>query len=542
MEKVKVERLDHLGVIAGVIKDLGVIEMIDDRIVPDDREEISTGEAVVGMILNGLGFSNRPISLTPQFFEGKPLDVLFREGVLSGHFNRFKLGRSLDKVYRYGCDLLFSEIAVSACVQEGIDVRFNSLDTTTFSLTGEYVPETDEQAIRITRGHSKDHRPDLKQAVLEVMVAQDGGVPFLSQSWDGNASDTEVFKERSAALIAQFEASETPRYLIADSKLYTKENAVNLARLLFMTRIPETLKVAQQVIDQAWAFDQWQGIDGEETYRYQRFDLCHYGMEQRWLVVYSQAAWQRGEKTVAKAQAKEQERVDKHLFHLQAQRFASQKAAYAARDKIAKSLRYHQIAHSTLIEHIQYARTGRPTKDTPIKAILWQIKADLAPDPEKILHRKQHKACFVLGTRIPDTELTDEDVLAGYKGQSSVERGFRFLKDPLFFASSLFVTKPARIQGLLMVMTLALLVYSLAQRRARSQLENQEETLPNQIGLPTSTPTLRWIFQLLDGIHRVTLYTERHVQTIIEGLTDLRTKILRLFGQKVCQIYQISSP
>ena len=542
MEKVKVERLDHLGVIAGVIKDLGVIEMIDDRIVPDDREEISTGEAIAGMILNGLGFSNRPISLTPQFFEGKPLDVLFREGVSSDHFNRFKLGRSLDKVYGYGCDLLFSEIAVSACVQEGIDVRFNSLDTTTFSLTGEYVPETDEQAIWITRGHSKDHRPDLKQVVLEVMVAHDGGVPFLSQSWDGNASDTEVFKERSAALIAQFEASETPRYLIADSKLYTKENAVNLARLLFMTRIPETLKVAQQVIDQALAFDQWQEIDGEETYRYQRFDLCHYGMEQRWLVIYSQAAWQRGEKTVAKAVAKEHERVDKQLFHLQAQRFESQKAAYAARDKIAKSLRYHQIAHSTLIEHIQYARKGRPTKDTPIKAILWQIKADLTPDPEKILHRKQHKACFVLGTRIPDTELTDEDVLAGYKGQSSVERGFRFLKDPLFFASSLFVTKPSRIQGLLMVMTLALLVYSLAQRRARSQLQSQEETLPNQIGLPTSKPTLRWIFQLLDGIHRVILYGEEHVQTIIEGLTDLRIKILRLFGQKVCQIYQISSP
>lgn len=540
MERVKVERLDHLGVIAGVIKELGIVEMIDERIVPDDQEEISTGEAVAGMILNGLGFSHRPLSLTPQFFENKPMDVLFRAGVLSDHFNRFKLGRSLDKVYSYGCDVLFSEIAVCACVQEGIDLRFNSLDTTTFSLTGEYVPETDEQAILITRGHSKDHRPDLKQAVLEVMVSQDGGVPFVSQSWDGNASDTEVFKERSAALIAQFEASQTPRYVIADSKLYTKENAVNLACLPFITRIPETLKAAQQVIDQAWAFDQWQDIDGSERCWYQRFDLCHYGMAQRWLVVYSQAAWERGEKTVAKAQAKEHERVDKQLFHLQAQRFASQEVAYAALDQIAQRLRYHQVAHTTLIEHIQYARKGRPTQDTPIKAILWQIKADLAPDPEKILHKQHHKACFVLGTRIPDTELTDEEVLVGYKGQSSVERGFRFLKDPMFFASSLFVTKPSRIQGLLMVMTLALLVYSLAQRRVRTQLESQEETLPNQIGLPTSNPTLRWIFQLLDGIHRVILYTERHVQTIIEGLTDLRTKILRLFGQKVCQIYQIS--
>ena len=73
METVKVERLDYLGIIAGVIKDLGIIEMIDACIVPDDQEEISTGEAVAGMIINGLGFSNRPISLTPQFFSNKPL-------------------------------------------------------------------------------------------------------------------------------------------------------------------------------------------------------------------------------------------------------------------------------------------------------------------------------------------------------------------------------------------------------------------------------------------------------------------------------------
>ena len=257
MENVTVQRLDHLGVIAGVIKDLGLIEMIDSRIVPDDQEEITTGEAIAGMILNGLGFSNRPISLTQQFFENKPLDVLFREGVRPEHFNRFKLGRSLDKVYTYGCDLLFSELA-PAYAGEGVDQRFSSLDTTTFSLYGEYVPETDEQAILITHGYSKDHRPDLKQVVLETIVSQDGGVPLVSKSWDGNSSDNEIFKARAKALIGQFKASKSPRYLIADSKLYTQENASNLACLPFVTRIPETLKVVGQVIDQAWDFDAWQ--------------------------------------------------------------------------------------------------------------------------------------------------------------------------------------------------------------------------------------------------------------------------------------------
>ena len=202
-----VERLDHLGLIASVIKDLGLIEMIDTRLVPDEQEEITPGEAMAGMILNGLGFANRPLSLTSQFFANQPLDLLFREGVRAEMFNRFKLGRTLDEVYAYGCDLLFSELAVAVCVQEGIELRFQHLDTTSFSLSGDYMPDSDEQAITITHGYSKDHRPDLKQAVLELLVSQDGGVPLLSKSWDGNASDTQMFQERAEALLQTFQRS-----------------------------------------------------------------------------------------------------------------------------------------------------------------------------------------------------------------------------------------------------------------------------------------------------------------------------------------------
>lgn len=56
-----IKRLDHLGIVAGVIKDLGLIE------------------AIAGMISNGLGFSDRPLSLTLQFFETKALEVLFAQ-------------------------------------------------------------------------------------------------------------------------------------------------------------------------------------------------------------------------------------------------------------------------------------------------------------------------------------------------------------------------------------------------------------------------------------------------------------------------------
>ena len=345
MESIGVERLDHLGVIASVIKDLGLIDMINARLVPDAQEVLTPGEAMVGMILNGLGFANRPLSLTPQFFANKPLDLLFHEGIHASMFNRFKLGRTLDEAYTYGCDLLFQALALAVCAQEGIDLRFNHLDTTSFSLSGAYVPERDEQAITITYGYSKDHRPDLKQAVLELMVSQDGGVPFGSKSWDGNTSDIEVFQERARALMAAFQNAPSPRYLIADSKLYHEDNAPNLHNLGFITRIPNTIGTVSQVIAQALMWDTWHRLDDKT--RYQCLELCHYGMAQRWLVVHSEAALERAEATMNKARQREAEAVEKQLFHLQATRFTTPEVAQEALAALAKRWAYHQVESYT---------------------------------------------------------------------------------------------------------------------------------------------------------------------------------------------------
>jgi transposase len=538
MESVRVERLDHLGVIASVIDGLDLIHMINARLVPDDQEVITPGEAVAGMILNGLGFANRPLSLTPQFFASKPLDLLFREGLEAKMFNRFKLGRTLDEAYAYGCDLLFHELALAICAHEGIDLRFNHLDTTSFSLSGEYIPECDEQAITITHGYSRDHRPDLKQAVLELMVSQDGGVPFVSKSWDGNTSDSEIFQTRAQALLAAFQHAPSPRYLIADSKLYHEDNATHLRALGFITRIPNTIGPVSQVITQALTWDTWHPLD--ETTRYQRLELCHYGMAQRWLVVHSQAALARAEMTVNEARQREYETIARQLFHLQAKRFPTPAAAQGALETLAKGWKYHQVDASRLTEHKRYAGKGRPTPKTPLKAVEWQIDAHVRPEDEALQRQKQGKACFVLGTNICASQLSDTEVIAAYKGQARVEGSFRFLKDPLCFVSSLFVKKPSRIQGLLMVMTLALLVYSVAQRRLRQQLAQHNQTVPNQINQPTTSPTLRWVFQLLEGIHRVRVTVQGHVYERIEGLTNVQIKVLRLFGEQVCRLYQIS--
>jgi len=261
MTSVHVERLDHLGLVARMIKDLGLISMIDARLIPDAQEEITPGEAVAGMILNGLGFANRPLSLTPQFFTNKPLDLLFRPGVRAEMFNRFKLGRTLDEVHAYGCDLLFSEVALAVCAQESIEQRFHHLDTTSLSLSGDDVPARDARAMHMTHGYAKDHRPDLKQAVVERLVSQDGGGPLVSKRWEGKTSDTPMFKERAEALMAALTSSPTPRYLVAEATLYTEDTAATLAKLGVITRLPGTLKLVSQVITQALQRDRWHHLD-----------------------------------------------------------------------------------------------------------------------------------------------------------------------------------------------------------------------------------------------------------------------------------------
>ena len=141
------------------------MEMIDARLGLHAQEESTAGEAMAGMILNGLGCSDRPVTGTPQCCANKPLDLLLHEGGRAEMCNRLQLGRPLDEAHAYDCDLLLSALALSVGRQEGIDARFNHLDTTSVSLTGDDGPDSHEHAMALTHGYAKDHRPDLQQAV-----------------------------------------------------------------------------------------------------------------------------------------------------------------------------------------------------------------------------------------------------------------------------------------------------------------------------------------------------------------------------------------
>ncbi|RJY01617.1 IS1634 family transposase, partial [Parashewanella spongiae] len=335
--------------------------------------------------------------------------------------------------------------------------NFQFLDTTSHSLTGEYDVDdknTDENVITITHGYSKAHRPDLKQVVQEVIVSQDGGILLACKNWDGNSADTAIFKARSKTLVDVFKKSPSPKYLVADSKLYHEKNAEFLTKIKFLTLVPSTISLEKSLVSNAINTNQWTEID--DNYQYVVNDVEHMEIKQRWVVIYSNAANYRAKKSIVRQVERAKLRIDKELFHLQAQRFACQTDAQRALDKITKKMKYHQLAGKNVIEHKIYEGKGRPKKDAPVKRIEWQITAEIAENEDKINDAVEQKSCFVLATNIDKETLSPEELLKHYKAQSEVEKGFRFLKDPLFFVSSLFIKKPSRIDALLMVMTLSL--------------------------------------------------------------------------------------
>jgi transposase len=476
--------------------------------------------------------------LTPQFFENKALQVLIGEHVTSDQFNRHKIGRVLDRIGDYGCEKLFGIVALEACRRESVDMRFGHGDTTSYSLTGDYDSDSDTQRINVTYGHSKAKRPDLKQVVQELVTTQDGGIPFITKTWDGNASDTIILRERAKKLMEEFSKSSN-RYLVSDSKLYAKETAKTLNKINFITRVPSTLNLEQAFVTKALtSANLWSNI--EKGYKLQEFAVDCYEIEdQRWVIVYSEQARSRSEKTLKKDIAKEEERIQKELFHLQAQRFSCETDAKKTLRPLVKKWKYHRVSSEQMTPIKRYAKRGRPTQESD-QQFEWQMHVEVVLDQAIINSILDHRSCFVLSTNIPSTELSMEEVLTGYKGQDKTEKGFAFLKSPDFFVASLFLKKQSRIDGLLMVMVLSLLVYSIAQRRLRKQLALMNATLPNQINKPITNPTMRWIFQIFEGINYVTLVINGIETKIVEGVNTLRARIISFLSPNIQAIYQNS--
>ncbi len=533
----RTERLDHLGIVAGICHEIDLIGQID-RLVPMPRRQVSVGEAVQAMVLNALGFVGRPLYLTPEFFANKPVEVLIRPGITADMLNDDSLGRALDALWEAGLTQVFAQVASHALSHFGLLSRFVHVDTSSFHVHGAYEASAEKPGvIRITHGYSRAHRPDLKQVVVGLLTTYRAALPLWIQTLDGNASDTQSVPALVQAYIGQLGEGEPPPYIVADSALYSQDNLQALRAVRWITRVPERIALARTV-EEAIAVEDMRA-SALKGYHYAEIGALYGGVRQRWLVVYSEAAYTRDVQALEQRIGKEREQAEQAMRELARREFLTRQEAEEAVAQLGRRWQYHtpQVRY-TSVSH--YARRGRPARGTPPERVGWRIEAwEVVPDQAAQEAARRRAGKFVLATNeLDDAALPNEELLVAYKGQGvGPERGFRFLKDPLFFADSFFLKSPQRIMALIMAMGLALLVYALAEHKLRQRLQKTGETLPNQVGKPTQRPTLRRIFQMFEGIDVLVMHGPHGVERRVLNLTELHKRILRLLGPHVQKCY-----
>ena len=539
-EEIKIQTINHLGLIAGIIDEIGIEQIINEVVGCDKRELVTAGQIVKAIILNGLGFLAKPLYLFLQFFEDKATEHLLGKGIDAKHLNDDKIGRVMDKLYEKNLSSIFLSIALAVVKKYQISTKFSHLDSSSFSVHGKYldlnsltdkrheVSESEPVPITITKGYSRDHRPDLKQFIIDLIVSGDGDIPLFLRVADGNEADKAVFGQiaKEYKSMVDFETM-----IVGDSALYTENNLQLMSEIIWLSRVPLSLKQAKELVNSV--SEKALKKSTIEGYSWQEVESNYGGIKQRWLLVESQKRKESDKRKLLSKIEKENEKATKHLNSLIKQKFTSSEGATEIANQFSHSLKYHQITEIKIQETRQ--KTNKKKKSQSEK--IYQLTASLGINQAKIDELQARAGRFILATNeLNKSQFSSDEILIKYKQQQAPERGFAFLKDPLFFADSVFVKSPHRVETMAMLMGLCLLVYSLGQRELRRHLRESKTGLKNQLGKLTERPTLRWIFQGFQGIHLLVLQGVKQVV----NLTEERKLTLSFFPSS-CQEYYILS-
>jgi transposase len=539
----ELKKIDHLGIVAGIVDSIGIVEIINNLVGSEPGEKVSAGQVVKAMILNGLSMMSQPLYMFPKFFELIACEHLIGVGVKAEYLNDDKLGRVLDKLFIKGLDTVFLAVSLNAVEIYQISLSSSHLDSTSFHVHGEYensLPsvifedskesgslekENEEsqspQAIKLTYGYSRDHRPDLKQFITQLVCSGDGDIPIYIKAVSGNEVDSKKFGEIAVEYQKRIQVDSL---IVADSALYTESNIKLMSSLKWLTRVPLTIKSAKNLV---MSLAESEFVKSEKAgYSYAEKKITYGDIEQRWLIVQSQDRKKSDLKKLSKRIEKALTNTQSKLENLSQEKFACAADARKELTKISKEFKYHQVENIEVIEKSPKIKEENQSK-------YYQILATVVENKDTIEQEMSSAGRFIIATNVlSEKELSKDKMLSEYKAQQSCERGFSFLKNPLFLADSIFLKSPERIEALAMIMGLCLLVYTLAQREIRAALKSLNYTVKNQLGKAINNPTMRWIFQCFQSVHLVTFQGKREFYNLTSEM-----KYILLFLPEACRNY-----
>jgi transposase len=389
--------------------------------------------------------------------------------------------------------------------------------------------------VHISRGYSRDGKAELNQVALELIHEHQAKLPVALQVLDGKQNDKKTMSALTETHVAQLRQVGIG-ILVKDSAGYSDKalKAHEEAGLKWIMRVPATVAEAKLLVETT-AFDMLQPL--MEGYHYKKIESDYAGIRQRWLVIHSQSAKARAKKTVARQALTLSDMERKAFEKLTRQDFACKQDAERALEAFKQELKVLTVHDTQVVELLNYGKRGRPSQDSVPASSNYQLRGAVAAPLAYYQEQLIRASLFILASNELDAEeLSDQELLSNYKAQAIAERGFRFLKDPMFLASTLFLKKVERVMALLMVMTVCLLVYAALEHRIRSTLAWHEATLPDQKGKATQRPTTRWVFEMFLDVHLLFI-VHGTTRVLTMNLKNELRMLLELLGPSYQQAY-----
>ena len=544
-------RLGALPLINHFLDRIGLDGLLERWLPAPDRRFRLVPAVAIRLVVVNLLVGRSPLYGLGEWAAPYAPGLLGLPGGDTGWLNDDRVGRALSTLFDADRASLLTELIVGVVAEFGIDTSEMHNDSTTVSAHGQYQtadggPRRGKPTAAVTFGHSKDHRPDLKQLVWILTVSNDGAVPMAYRLADGNTSDDPTHIPTWDALVAVLGRRDF--LYVADSKLCSGAamRHIDGNRGRFVTVLPRSRG------EDKW-FRDWIQTNQPQWTEAVRLPGERIGdLDRVWSTFPAslpsaegyRIIWVHSTVKAARDQHARQARIEAGVAAIDAlttklagpktrlrTRRAVEAAAAAALADTGAARWLTVTITETIEEDFRQEKRGRPGATTRYRrttrtryTISYQARDDV------IAYDAASDGCFPLITN--DTHLSDAEVLAAYRYQPNLERRHHLLKS-VQNADPLWLRDPGRIEGLFCCQFLALLLGALIERQIRNAMRAAHTSniplYPELRACPA--PSAERIFAVFADVTRYELHRNgRLVQTFEADLSPLQQQILNLLG------------
>jgi len=533
VEKFKHQRITvgTMPIIDSVLEALGLLEVVD-AFVKNKRYSAAIVALMKNMLVEPAALYRIP-EWSRQF---DPQSIGF-----GARFDDDVLGRALDKLFTVDRASLQTRLTMQTIKVFDVDVSKIHNDSTSIKFYGAYQSQG-SKAIKLKRGHSKDHRPDLKQILYSLSITEDGAIPIHFKCYDGNVTDDTTHIETWLTLRGMLGRSDF--LYVADCKLCTSSNMrkIDSEGGQFVTIVPRTRSevtdfyVASANLDVRWV----ELIRKKSTRKKNRYDVFQVAEGLHQLAEGFRLFWYQSSEKKLRDQDSRTQRIESSLEKLlllqQKVRRGpkSEKAMLKAGQDILNRYKTTEWIHLEVRSHekeeFKKTSAGKPGPDATYHRQIKRIPYLIAKrNLEAIDRAASTDGIFPLTT---NAKLTALEALAAYKYQPNIEKRFSYAKSNYEIAP-VFLKKTERIEAIIFACYMADLVAAIIQRNLRLAMTSKGikelKTLPEE--RPSATPTWEQI-QRLFAHHSKFQLTEKGqiLKSFWEELSEPQSQVLELLN------------